>query len=70
MWKCLARFRELDANGTYNFDRSGSRAGKKKPVPIWDSTTRQPLVLGDIIVFYLQAFNKNPEMHGFMKPWL
>ena len=39
----VARFRELDARGTYNFDRSGSRAGKKKRVPLRDSTARQPL---------------------------
>ena len=42
-WVLVARFRELDARGTYNFDRSGSWAGKKPRVPIRDSTTRQPL---------------------------
>ena len=33
------------ARGTYNFDRSGSRAGKKNRVPIRDSTARQPLLV-------------------------
>ena len=40
----VARFRELDARGTYNFDQSGSRAGKKPRVPIRYSTARQPLI--------------------------
>ena len=48
-WVMVARIRELDARGTDNFDRSGSRAGKKNRVPIRDSTTRQPLK--SIVIF-------------------
>ena len=51
----VARFRELDARGTYNFDRSGSRAGKKNRVPIRDSTARQPLDYRNIAKTFIPA---------------
>ena len=51
-WVMVAGFRELDARGTYNFDRSGSRAGKKNRAPIRDSTARQPLIYIDIYFLF------------------
>ena len=51
----VARFRELDARGTDNFDQSGSRAGKKNRVPIRNSTTRQPLAEGPVGDNYTSA---------------
>ena len=58
-WVLVARFRELDARGTYNFDRSGSRAGKKNRVPIRYSTARQPLPvnLSTILETHYTVFN-------------